>query len=98
MTREGTYHIRIWQDGHWYVGLVREVPGCVSQGVSFPDLLRNLADAYALITSDNSATPVIHETGDAGVAESAYAADSKPAPERGEGSTPSSSTSDEGQS
>jgi hypothetical protein len=58
--------------------------------------LQQAYQLYDLITSDNSATPAIRDTGDAGVAESAYAADSKPAPERGEGSTPSSSTSDGG--
>ncbi len=55
-------------------------------------VLARLVYEGVIQTSGSSATLTNGDNRDAGVAELAYAADSKPAPERGEGSSPSSST------
>jgi predicted RNase H-like HicB family nuclease len=49
MAQEYTYTVRYWLDKGWLVGQIMEVPGCVSQGRTGPELLENLADAMRLI-------------------------------------------------
>ncbi len=42
-----------WEDGGWYVGRLKEVPGVFSQGATIQELEENIRDAYQLVISDN---------------------------------------------
>jgi predicted RNase H-like HicB family nuclease len=46
------FTLEYWQDGAFYVGRLLEVPGVVSQGESFEELLENIQDAYSLMVTD----------------------------------------------
>lgn len=47
MRRE--FILEYWQDGPWYVGRLREVPGVFSQGKTLDELRENIQDAYDLV-------------------------------------------------
>lgn len=43
------FHVVIDKDEDgWYVGSVPEIPGCLTQGKSMPELMRNIKDAIQL--------------------------------------------------
>ena len=44
--------LEYWQDGNWYVGQLREVPGVISQGATLEELEQNVQDAYQLMMED----------------------------------------------
>ncbi len=43
------FTLEYWQDGQWFVGQVREVPGVFSQGRTIRELEENVGDAYRLM-------------------------------------------------
>jgi predicted RNase H-like HicB family nuclease len=47
----GHFTLEYWQDGKFYVGRLREVPGVFSQGESLEELRENMQDAYDLIVT-----------------------------------------------
>lgn len=47
-----TLTLEYWQDEGWYVGHLREVPGCFSQGETMEELERNIAEVYKLLQKD----------------------------------------------
>ncbi len=55
MARDFT--LEYWQDGPWYVGRVREVPGVFSQGATLEELEENIRDAYELMVQENVPVP-----------------------------------------
>ena len=44
-----TFTLEYWQDGHWYVGRLKEVAGVMSQGETLAELEDNIRDAYQLM-------------------------------------------------
>jgi predicted RNase H-like HicB family nuclease len=53
-----TYTLVYWDDADWVVGMLKEVPGVVSQGKSLDDLMENIIDAYnELIHSSTTVFP-----------------------------------------
>ena len=53
-----TFTLDYWQDGGWYVGQLREVPGVFSQGETLTDLEENIRDAYELVLEDREKSPL----------------------------------------
>lgn len=47
-----TFTLEYWQDDGWYIGRVREVPGCFSQGETLEELESNIAEVYQLLQAD----------------------------------------------
>ena len=47
-----TLTLEYWPDDDWFVGHLREVPGCFSQGETLEDLERNIAEAYKLLQEE----------------------------------------------
>jgi predicted RNase H-like HicB family nuclease len=45
--------LEYWQDDDWFVGRLREVPGCFSQGESLEELERNVLEVYKLFREDS---------------------------------------------
>ncbi len=41
--------MRVWRDGRWYVGQLRELPAVISQGRTLAELRDNVRDAYHLV-------------------------------------------------
>ncbi len=41
--------MRVWRDGRWYVGQLRELPAVISQGRTPAELRANIRDAYDLV-------------------------------------------------
>jgi len=44
-----TLTLDYWEDDSWYVGRLREVPGCFSQGETLEELERNIKEVYRLL-------------------------------------------------
>ncbi|MBS4097479.1 MAG: type II toxin-antitoxin system HicB family antitoxin [Sulfuricella sp.] len=53
-----TFTLEYWQDDGWFVGRLREVPGCFSQGETLPELEDNIAEVYKLLQADDEDMPV----------------------------------------
>ena len=47
------YTVSYLKDGAWWVGVVLEVPGVISQGKTKEELLENLRDALDLMLASN---------------------------------------------
>ena len=47
-----TLTLDYWEDDIWYVGRLREVPGCFSQGETLDELENNIKEAYQLLRMD----------------------------------------------
>jgi predicted RNase H-like HicB family nuclease len=45
----GHFTLEFWQDGHFYVGRLLEVPSVFSQGETLEELRENIQDAYDLM-------------------------------------------------
>ncbi|PZP60752.1 MAG: HicB family protein [Azospira oryzae] len=45
--------LEYWQDEGWFVGRLREVPGCFSQGETLEALERNIAEVYQLLHEES---------------------------------------------
>ena len=48
------FTVEYWQDDHWFVGKIREVPGIFSQGETLAELKENIADAYRMMLETES--------------------------------------------
>jgi predicted RNase H-like HicB family nuclease len=47
-----TMTLEYWQDEAWFVGRLREVPGCFSQGATVEELESNIREVYGLLRAD----------------------------------------------
>ena len=58
------FTLEYWRDDDWYIGRLREIPNCVSQGESLDDLEGNIRDAYELLRADQEVfAPGRHQLG-----------------------------------
>jgi predicted RNase H-like HicB family nuclease len=48
-----TFTLEYWQDDGWYVGRLRELPACFSQGETLKELEENVGEVYKLLLEDN---------------------------------------------
>ena len=48
-----TLTLEYWQDDDWFVGRLREVPGCFSQGETLEELEKNIQEVYKLLKMDD---------------------------------------------
>jgi len=53
-----TFTMEYWRDEGWYVGRLKEVPGVFSQGETLFELEENIRDAYDLVWSDTTSSPI----------------------------------------
>lgn len=44
-----SFTLEYWEDDGWFVGRLREIPGCFSQGGTLEELERNVLEVYALL-------------------------------------------------
>ena len=49
-----TLTLEYWQDDDWFVGRLREVPGCFSQGETLEELEKNIQEIYQLLKMDDN--------------------------------------------
>ena len=49
-----TLTLEYWQDDGWFVGRLREVPGCFNQGETLEELEKNIQEVYQLLKLDNN--------------------------------------------
>lgn len=61
------FTLEYWQDGPWYVGRLKEVPGVFSQGASIEELEANVREAYALVIEEEQPAPLPAKTREIGV-------------------------------
>lgn len=47
-----TLTLEYWQDDGWFVGHLREVPACFSQGETLDELERNIAEVFKLLQDE----------------------------------------------
>lgn len=52
-----TFLLEYWQDGGWFVGRLKGVPGVFSQGKTLAELEENIREAYRLMIEDEEAAP-----------------------------------------
>jgi len=45
--------LEYWQDDGWFIGRLREVPACFSQGETLAELETNIAEVYDLLKEDD---------------------------------------------
>jgi predicted RNase H-like HicB family nuclease len=57
---ERIFTLEYWEDGSWYVGRLKEVPGVFSQGATVPELEENIRDAYQLMIAEIEKAPSPH--------------------------------------
>jgi predicted RNase H-like HicB family nuclease len=48
-----TMTLEYWRDDDWFVGRLREVPGCFSQGATVEELENNVREVYELLLADD---------------------------------------------
>lgn len=53
----GSFQLEYWQDGDFFVGRLKGVPGVFSQGETLDELEENIKDAYRLMLDDDAAAP-----------------------------------------
>jgi len=56
------FTLEYWQDDDWYVGKLRELPNCFSQGETLQELEENIKEVYALLREDEMPVPVNAKT------------------------------------
>lgn len=56
------FELEYWQDGGWYVGKLRGVPGVFSQGETLQELEENIRDAYRMMVADEGQAPADAQT------------------------------------
>lgn len=44
-----TFTLEYWEDDGWFVGRLREIPGCFSQGATVEELEGNVLEVYDLL-------------------------------------------------
>lgn len=49
------FTLEYWQDGGWYVGRLRGIPGVFSQGRTLTELEANIQEAYRLMLESEQA-------------------------------------------
>ncbi|MDO9105130.1 MAG: type II toxin-antitoxin system HicB family antitoxin [Methylovulum sp.] len=52
------FTLEYWQDDDWYVGKLRELPNCFSQGKTLQELEENIKEVYALLLEDEMPVPL----------------------------------------
>lgn len=53
-----TFVLEYWQEGQWYVGRLKGVPGVFSQGTTVEELEENIRDAYRMMIEDEDSAPM----------------------------------------
>lgn len=53
-----TFVLEYWQEGEWYVGRLKGVPGVFSQGTTVEELEENIRDAYRMMIEDEDSAPM----------------------------------------
>ena len=48
-----TFTLEYWQEDSWFIGHLREVPACFSQGETLQELEQNVAEVYQLLRDDS---------------------------------------------
>lgn len=56
------FTLEYWQDDGWYVGRLRELPNCFSQGETLHELEANIQDVYSMLLEDEMPPPVNAKT------------------------------------
>lgn len=51
------FTLEYWEDGDWFVGRLREIPGVFTQGKTLGELEENIRDAYQLMVEDIDEPP-----------------------------------------
>ncbi len=57
-----SFTLEYWLDNDWYVGKLRELPNCFSQGESLQELEENIKEVYSLLLEDDMPIPVNTKT------------------------------------
>jgi predicted RNase H-like HicB family nuclease len=52
-----TFALEYWQDGPWYVGRLKGVPGIFSQCKTLAELEANIQDAYRMMVDEEETAP-----------------------------------------
>jgi predicted RNase H-like HicB family nuclease len=52
-----TFVLEYWQEGAWYIGRLKGVPGVFSQGQSLAELEDNIRDAYRMMVEEDERAP-----------------------------------------
>ena len=47
-----SFTLEYWQEDGWFIGHLREIPGCFSQGETLEELERNIAEVYKLLQEE----------------------------------------------
>lgn len=56
------FTLEYWQDDDWYVGKLRELPNCFSQGKTLQELEENIKEVYTLLLEDEMPVPLNAKT------------------------------------
>jgi predicted RNase H-like HicB family nuclease len=56
------FTLEYWLDDDWYVGKLRELPNCFSQGATLQELEENIKDVYSMLLEDEMPLPVNAKT------------------------------------
>ncbi|MFI3217218.1 MAG: type II toxin-antitoxin system HicB family antitoxin [Methylococcales bacterium] len=54
--------LEYWLENDWYVGKLRELPNCFSQGESLQELEENIKDVYSMLLEDEMPLPANAKT------------------------------------
>ena len=57
-----SFTLEYWLDNDWYVGKLRELPNCFSQGESLQELEENIKDVYSMLLEDKMPLPANAKT------------------------------------
>ncbi len=49
------FTLEYWEDGGWFVGKLKEIPGVFSQGKTLEELKENVIDAYRMMLAESEA-------------------------------------------
>lgn len=52
-----TFVLEYWQEGAWYIGRLKGVPGVFSQGQTLAELEDNIRDAYRMMVEEDESAP-----------------------------------------
>lgn len=56
------FTLEYWSDNGWYIGKLRELPNCFSQGESLQELEENIKEVYSLLLEDEMPIPANAKT------------------------------------
>ncbi len=57
-----SFTLEYWLDNDWYVGKLRELPSCFSQGETLQELEENIKDVYLMLLEDEMPLPANAKT------------------------------------